>query len=467
GAVEFEFAGESQRGLEIGLGLARKADDEVGGNADVRPCLAQAPGNGAVFQRGVAALHRRKHPVRARLDRQVHVRGKRGQGAMRVDQPLREFARVRGGVANAPDALNFIYKIEQFGKIRVRVLDPAAPGIHVLAEQRHLLHALRREPGDLRDHVVEGSRNFRATRVGYDAETAVFAAAFHDGDERRGALGARRGQAVEFLDLGKTHIHLRPAAGAALREQCGQAMQGLRSEYHVHERRALDDCAALLARDAAADRDHEIRIGLLEVLHASEVGEHLLLRLFAHRAGIEYDDLGFLRVRCRGEALGPGEHVGDLLRVVLVHLTAESADEDFAGHSLLLRIRLRFFLRRQDPDACYLALRVGQVLDAYAGGHGGGKHDHVAAIADLRAGRKQRSLAVDLDGHPLDVAHRGAFRIRGDRAELRQRSGGGEGENDGGKQDTQHGTSVPKRKWWRIRDSNPGQTDYDSAALTS
>jgi hypothetical protein len=122
---------------------------------------------------------------------------------------------------------------------------------------------------------------------------------------------------------------LRAARGAALLEKLREAVQRLRTEDEVHVGRAADDLLALLARDAAGHADHELRARALERLHAAEIGEHLLLRLLAHRAGIEEDEVGFRRVRGLLEALGGGEHVGHLLRVVLVHLAPEGADEDF------------------------------------------------------------------------------------------------------------------------------------------
>jgi hypothetical protein len=73
-------------------------------------------------------------------------------------------------------------------------------------------------------------------------------------------------------------------------------VQGLRAEDEIDIRRAGDDGGAFLAGDAAADADHQVRVFLLQVPDPAEVVEHLLLRLFAHRAGVEQDDVGFLGV---------------------------------------------------------------------------------------------------------------------------------------------------------------------------
>src|SRR5256886_8734769 len=55
--------------------------------------------------------------------------------------------------------------------------------------------------------LIEGAAHFLAARVRHDAETAVLAAALHDGHEGPRAFGPRRRQAIEFFDLREAHIH--------------------------------------------------------------------------------------------------------------------------------------------------------------------------------------------------------------------------------------------------------------------
>ena len=100
---------------------------------------------------------------------------------------------------------------------------------------------------------------------------------------------------IELLDLRKRDVDLRPAGAAARFDQLRQPMQRLRAEHDVDIGRALDDRRAFLAGNTAADADHEVGIQPLQVLDAPEIGEHLFLRLFAHRAGVEEDDVGILR----------------------------------------------------------------------------------------------------------------------------------------------------------------------------
>ena len=144
--VEAGIGGEFLGCGEIGLGLARKADDEVRGKADPRLCLAQAAHDRAVFERGVAALHRGQYAVRAGLHRQMDVRRELVERGVRVDQALREVARVGCGVAHALD-VELAHVMQQLGKIGRLAIDRAAPGIHVLAEQRHFPYALLHQAG--------------------------------------------------------------------------------------------------------------------------------------------------------------------------------------------------------------------------------------------------------------------------------------------------------------------------------
>ena len=124
--------------------------------------------------------------------------------------------------------------------------------------------------------------------------------------------------------------------GVRAGEHLRQAVQRLRAEHDVDIGRALDDRRAFLAGDAAADADQHAL--LLEVLDAAEVAEDLLLRLLAHRAGVEEDQVGLLDVVGRLVALGGAQHVGHLVRVVLVHLAAEGADEDLLARASLMAV---------------------------------------------------------------------------------------------------------------------------------
>ncbi len=105
------------------------------------------------------------------------------------------------------------------------------------------------------------------------------------------------GSRSNFSISGKlTSTTARPLT-AQLREHVGQAVHRLRAEHEIDERRALGDALAFLARHAAAHADDHVRARGLQVAPAAELREHLLLRLLAHRAGVEQQQVGLFRIR--------------------------------------------------------------------------------------------------------------------------------------------------------------------------
>jgi hypothetical protein len=251
-----------------------------------------------------------------------------------VDQALRHFARMRGRVADALDAWHFGDVFDQQREVGLffRAFHVAAVGIDVLAEQGDFTDAIGRQVSDFGQHIVERARNFAATGIGHDAEGAELRAAFHDRDESRSALDLRRRHRIELLDFREGNIDRCLALRFPVSNQLRQAVQRLRAEHHINIRCAGNDRFAFLAGDAATDADHQVRIQLLQVADAPEVVENLLLCLLAHRAGVEQDDVGFFRIVGLDYPFGGIEHVGHLVRIVLIHLAPESADEQFFWH---------------------------------------------------------------------------------------------------------------------------------------
>jgi hypothetical protein len=72
---------------------------------------------------------------------------------------------------------------------------------------------------------------------------------------------------------------------------------------------------------------------------ATEIREHLLLRLLAHRTGVEQDDVGLFRDVGLYQAIRVLEYVGHLVRVVLVHLASERPDVKLLAHEIASRCR--------------------------------------------------------------------------------------------------------------------------------
>ena len=89
GAGEADLGDQPQRVVEIALGLAREADDEVRRERDVGPRAAYPLDDAQIVRAGVAAVHRFENAVGARLHRQMQMRHQRRQVAVRRDQARR------------------------------------------------------------------------------------------------------------------------------------------------------------------------------------------------------------------------------------------------------------------------------------------------------------------------------------------------------------------------------------------
>ena len=130
---------------EIRLGLGRKADDEIGGEREIRPRGAQPLDRAQIIRARMPAIHRAEDPVRARLHRQMELRRKLRQIAVHRDQIIIDVARMTGGVAQPRDAGDFGDATQQLPErpgAAVPIL--AVIRVDVLADQRHLAHASHR-----------------------------------------------------------------------------------------------------------------------------------------------------------------------------------------------------------------------------------------------------------------------------------------------------------------------------------
>ncbi len=267
----------------------------------------------------------------------MQLRRKLRQIAMHRDQIIIDVARVTGGVAQPRDAGDFGDATQQLPERPGPAETFAMIGVDVLPDQRHLAHARSGEILDLGENCPDGPRNFRAARVGHDAEGAELVAAFLHGDEGRDAarprlLEARRreeGELVLDRKLGCDHA---PLAG----EQFGQAVVALRPDHQIDHRRAPDDLFPLRLRHATRDRDRHAAPGargaLLHRAHAPEFGIDLFGRLLADVAGVENDQVGVLRRGGLDVPLGR-QQIRHTMRVVDVHLATVGFDVELALHS--------------------------------------------------------------------------------------------------------------------------------------
>ena len=114
----------------------------------------------------------------------------------------------------------------------------------------------------------------------------------------------------------------RDAAGA---DPVGEVRDRTGPEGDVDVRVELEEAVALRLGVAAADRDHLVRVALLERRRLREVGGEALVGLLADRARVEHEHV---RLDLVGRLAEPDrlEHPLDPLGVVSVHLAPERGD---------------------------------------------------------------------------------------------------------------------------------------------
>ena len=129
-------------------------------------------------------------------------------------------------------------RTKQFGEARLAVA-VSAVGVHVLAEQRDLDHAVGHQSAGLRHDVVESPAPFGSADVGHDAVAAAVVATH--GDRQPGAPGAlaRRGQIAGEILGGVEDTNEACAGGPRLVQHRGKVRDVVGAEHHVDVRQGL------------------------------------------------------------------------------------------------------------------------------------------------------------------------------------------------------------------------------------
>ena len=75
-------------------------------------------------------------------------------------------------------------------------------------------------------------------------------------------------------------------------QQCGQRADVVRAEHHVHPRCPFENGVSVLLCQTASDGDLHVGIGFLARHQVADVAVELVVRVLAHRAGVEDHDVG-------------------------------------------------------------------------------------------------------------------------------------------------------------------------------
>ena len=120
-----------------------------------------------------------------------------------------------------------------------------------------------------------------------------------------------------------------PSLAAAV-QQLGGPVHVVGAEDQVDVGRPLADAVLVLLGQAAGDHDLHAGLAVLHRLEVAEGAVELVVGVLPDAAGVEDDDVGLVEVGGGLHAVGL-EQPGDPLRVVLVHLAPEGADQVAPG----------------------------------------------------------------------------------------------------------------------------------------
>src|SRR4051794_18242076 len=285
GAVVADLLADLERLREVLLGLAREADDDVGGDGAVGHVLADERDAVQVAPAVVRAAHRLEDRTRPRLQRQVDVLAHRRELRMGADDVLAHVLGVRARVAQAVEPRDRVQGAQQLGEGAALGTQVAPVGVDVLAQQGDLARAVGDLGADLVDELVERPRDLQPARGGNDAVRAAAVAAdrdLHPGLELARALG--RQVAGEALEL---EVALRGQRVGG--QELGELVDLAGAEGDVDERELAEDVVLDRLRPAAADADDDIGPRALDALGLMQVRDEAAVGRLADRAGVEED----------------------------------------------------------------------------------------------------------------------------------------------------------------------------------
>ncbi len=263
--------------------------------------------------------------------------GRLGHGR---DHVVGEVLRVRAGEPYAFQPVDLPRRAEELSE-REPITELDTVRVDVLAEQGDFEDAGFDERPDLGQYVARPPVLLGATQARDDAERAGVVAADRDRDPAgvgRLAMGGqgRREDLERFEDL-----HLGRFVVAGPFEQNRKGTDVVRTENDVNPGRTLDDLAAVLLRQAAADRDLHAGVARLHRSEVAEIAVEAIVRILPYGTCVEHDHVRRL-VGAGRHVTGRVQQARDPLRIVRIHLAAV---RDHAVASRHPRIPSRSHLR--------------------------------------------------------------------------------------------------------------------------
>ncbi len=223
---------------------------------------------------------------------------------------------------HAPQPADSRHRVQQVGETASRARRIAV-AVYVLAQKLNLGAAA---PGQSRHFVQNRPRRAAAFRTPGERHHAIgttLTATFHDGDVGAVRIIAARVGRLESLPGIDGKSRDTPLAGFQFGEQLRQAIITGRAAHQADVRSAFEDSLAFLLRHAPQHGEHlALPARTLELLQAAV---NFALGFVAHAAGVVDHQAGLFR-RGHFAVTARGEHTGDFLGIVHIHLAPESLD---------------------------------------------------------------------------------------------------------------------------------------------
>src|SRR5436190_8506204 len=166
-----------ERLLEVALGLAGEADDDVGRQREVGDAGPEVVHETQVALAAVRAPHRLQDARRARLERKMRVLADGLALGHRGDHVPPEVLRVRAREADALDSVDRVDRAQELGEAAPEV---AAVRVDVLPEERDLANAFAGQARDLGEDLSGAAADLAAAHRRHDAVRAHRVAAHRD-----------------------------------------------------------------------------------------------------------------------------------------------------------------------------------------------------------------------------------------------------------------------------------------------
>ena len=216
----------------------------------------------------------------------------RGALGHRPDDGLAEVLRVRAREADPLDARHCVHGPEKLAELRLHVRhEVAAPRVDVLAEERHLAHAV----GGQRVTSATMSPGLRLCSRPRTAGTMQYEQTeLQPMEICTQAWNCCSRRAAGRLRTGSTREAPARDAHAAGADPVGQVRDRPGAERDVHGGIELEDPLALRLGVAPTDRDDPVGVGFLERGGLREVRREALVGLLADGARVEDDDVRLL-----------------------------------------------------------------------------------------------------------------------------------------------------------------------------